>query len=133
MSKTLTRRAHWRPARWTPKMGALPLGLSNVSPAAYGGAVGGLALGLIAGKTVGDALNVSPAAGSAILATISVGVPLLLGPKNISKTLANIFYGAGVGFGSAAILRIVQSFFASPAPAPATAPATAPTSVPATK
>ncbi len=103
-------------------MGALPLGLSKVPPASYGGAVGGLVLGLVAGKTVGDALKVSPAAADAILATVSVGIPLILGPRNLSKSLSNILYGAGVGFGSAAIFRIVQSFFSVPPAAP-TAPA----------
>lgn len=121
MSKDVVKRAHWKPARWRPNMGVMPLGLSKISPAAYGGAAGGLVLGLIAGKVVGDALKVSPAAGNAILATVSIGIPLLLGPRNLSRDLMNIFYGAGVGFGSAAIFRIVQSFFA--APVPATAPA----------
>lgn len=116
MSKAIAKRAHWRPARYS--MGALPLGLSKVPPAAYGGAVGGLVLGLVAGKAVGDALKVSPAAGNAILATVSIGIPLLLGPKNLSRSLANILYGAGVGLGSAAIFRIVQSFFSVPPPTP---------------
>lgn len=118
MSKAIAKRAHWKPAGWRPNMGALPLGLSKVPPASYGGAVGGLVLGLVAGKVVGDALKVSPAAGNAILATVSVGIPLLLGPKNLSKQLANIFYGAGVGFGGAALFRVVQSFFSVPPPSP---------------
>lgn len=122
MSKAIVKRPHWKPGRWRPSMGALPFGLSKVSPAGYGGAAGGLVLGLVAGKTVGDALKVSPSAADAILATISVGIPLLLGPKRLSRELMDIFYGAGVGFGSAAILRIVQSFFAEP-PASTTVPA----------
>jgi len=117
MSKAMAKRAHWKPARYS--MGALPFGLSKVPPAGYGGAAGGLILGLIAGKTVGDALKISPAAGDAILAMVSVGIPTLLGPKNLSRDLMNIFYGAGVGFGSAAIFRLVQTFFAPPAPEPA--------------
>lgn len=116
MSKAIAKRAHWRPARYS--MGALPLGLSKVPPAGYGGAVGGLVLGLVAGKTVGDALKISPAAADAVLAAISVGVPLVLGPKNLSRSLANILYGAGVGFGGAALFRVVQSFFSVPPSTP---------------
>lgn len=119
MAKTLVR---WKPARWAPvRMGALPLGLSNISVDSYVAAGGGLLLGLMVGKPVGDALKISPSAATGILSMISLGIPLLLGPKNLSRQLSNIFYGAGVGFGTATIFRLIQPLFAPPASAPAPA------------
>jgi hypothetical protein len=103
-------------------MGVMPLGLSKVPVESLAAGSGGLLLGLLVGKPVGDALKISPPAATAVLSLISVGIPLLLGPRNLSRQLANIFYGAGVGFGSATVFRLVQSFFAPPAPEPAPAP-----------
>jgi hypothetical protein len=120
MSKAISR---WKPARWAPaRMGALPLGLSNISAESYGSAGGGLLLGLMVGKPVGDALKISPSAATGILSMISVGIPLLLGPKNLSRQLSNIFYGAGVGFGASTIFRLLQPLFAPPAPPAAATP-----------
>lgn len=121
MTKAVSQRSHWKPARWTPKMGALPLGLSNVPGESVLGAGGGLVFGLIAGDAMGRAINLSASAATALLATISIGIPLLLGPKNISRQTSNILYGVGVGLGAASVLRIVQSFFVPPPP-PVTTP-----------
>lgn len=121
MSKAIAKRAHWRPARYS--MGALPLGLSKLPAEGYAGGLGGLTLGLIVGKPVGDALKISAPAATAVLAVVSVGIPMVLGKKNISRSLADVFYGAGVGFGGATIFRLVQSFFSVPPPSPAPAPA----------
>lgn len=121
MTKALTRRSHWKPARWAPAMrGSLPFGLSEVPVESYGGAGGGLVLGLLLGEPIGNALKISPSAASALMSVISVGVPLVLKPqKMISNTLANIFYGAGVGFGAATVLRLLQPLFGPPAAAAA--------------
>lgn len=116
MSKAIVKRAHWKPASWRPNMGVMPLGLSNISMESYAAAGTGLLFGLMVGKPVGDALKISPPAATAVLATISVGIPLLLGSKNISRKLSNILYGAGVGFAGATVFRLVQSFFATPVP-----------------
>lgn len=124
MTKALARSSHWRPARWTPTMkGSLPFGLSRIPVESYGGAGGGLVLGLLLGEPVGNALKISPSAASALMAVISVGIPIVLKPqKMISNTLANVLYGAGVGFGAATVLRLLQPLFGPPAsstPAPA--------------
>ena len=121
MTKAISR---WKPARWAPGMkGALPFGLSNVPVESYGGAGGGLVLGLLVGEPLGNALKLSPSATTALLSVISVGIPMVLKPKKmISNTLANVLYGAGVGFGAATVLRLLQPLFGPPAsatPAPA--------------
>jgi hypothetical protein len=128
MTKALAR---WKPARWTPAMkGSLPFGLSNIPVESYGGAGGGLLLGLLVGEPLGNALKISPTATTAILSAISVGIPLVLKPKKmISNQLANIFYGAGVGFGAATVLKLLQPLFGPPAAATTQAPVPAPASV----
>lgn len=122
MMKALSR---WKPTQWAPTMkGSLPFGLSQVPIESYAGAGGGLLLGLLLGEPVGNALKISPSATSALLSVISVGIPMVLAPKKmISSQLANILYGAGVGFGAATALRLLQPLFGPPAsatPAPAT-------------
>lgn len=116
MTKALSR---WKPARWTPAMkGSLPFGLSRVPVESYAGAGGGLVLGLLLGEPIGNALKISPSATSALLSVVSVGIPMVLRPKKmISTQLANILYGAGVGFGAATVLRLLQPLFGPPASA----------------
>jgi len=103
--------------------GALPFGLSNLPVESYGGAGGGLVLGLLIGEPLGNALKLSPSATTALLSVISVGIPMVLKPqKMISNTLANVLYGAGVGFGAATVLRLLQPLFGPPASATPAAP-----------
>jgi len=103
--------------------GALPFGLSNLPVESYGGAGGGLVLGLLIGEPLGNALKLSPSATTALLSVISVGIPMVLKPqKMISNALANVLYEAGVGFGAATVLRLLQPLFGPPASATPAAP-----------
>lgn len=108
----------WKPARWTPARIGTPKFLEGLDPMELAISVGGGLLGglMFAGKGVGDSLNVSPAAGSAIGAAVMIGFPLLFGEKYRSSDWAKMFYGIGVGLGAAAALQVL---FTKPAPAPA--------------
>lgn len=114
--------ARWKPARWTPALAGVPAFLQSADPVELTmGALGGFLGGLVSGKAVGEVLKVTPPMATAILATVSIGVPLILGPKNLSKSLSNILYGVGLGLAGSTAFRIVQAMLAAPvAPAAAT-------------
>lgn len=114
--------ARWKPARWTPALAGIPEFLQGADSAEMAmGALGGFLGGLLSGKAVGEALKVTPPMGTAFLATVAIGIPFILGPKNLSKSLSNILYGVGLGLAGSTAFRIVQAILAAPvAPAAAT-------------
>jgi molybdopterin-guanine dinucleotide biosynthesis protein A len=86
----------------------------TVSVESVVGAAGGLVGGLIVGGPVGGLLNVSAPMATSILAVMAIATPFVA-PK-MKKDLKSVFYGLGVGLGSATVLRLIQPLFAAPTP-----------------
>lgn len=104
--------ARWRPAKWTPKIGASSDGDSKLStiPTEYVTFAGaGFLGGLLISKRVGASLGVSPAMGTGILSgmTIGVGFGLAHGGIISDKTWKQVL-SLGLGLVGATAFQILQ-------------------------